>query len=243
VKLLTADMKLAEIVHSNYLLIPVLNRFGIRLGFGEKTVRTVCRERRINLEFFLAIVNAFSNEDFFPEARLRTVNVLTIVDYLRTTHAYYIHAQIPRIERLLRSLARSKSRRTKGVVLAQRFFQEYKRELLAHLKREEDVTFPYVEQVYRLHRSRRSRGSKDLLARYSMQAYEEEHDNVDEKLDDLKNILIKYVSSGPDDDTLNTVIFELFRLERDIIDHTRIEDTILRPIVAEMEQAIQRTAR
>ena len=30
--------KLADIIHNNYLLLPIFNRFGIQLGFGDKTV-------------------------------------------------------------------------------------------------------------------------------------------------------------------------------------------------------------
>jgi hypothetical protein len=53
-KLLTANTKMADAIHSNYMLIPVVNRFGIRLGFGEKTIATVCSKLDIDVECFLA---------------------------------------------------------------------------------------------------------------------------------------------------------------------------------------------
>lgn len=238
-KLLTASMKMADVIHSNYLLIPVVNRFGISLGFGEKTVKMVCREQGIDAEFFLTILNAFSNENYFPQKTLQTFNVLTIVKYLRKTHSYYIETQIPILESQINALMRRSLKHNPSLRLVKKFFLEYKKELLAHLKREEMITFPYIERIYRLYHSKGSAAGEKILSRYSMKVYEEEHDNVDDKLYDLKNILIKYIKGEFDEAICNAIIFELFRLEKDIKDHTRIEENILRPLVLEMEKKLQ----
>ena len=71
-----------------------------------------------------------------------------------------------------------------------------------------------------------------------MKIYEEEHEEIDEKLYDLKNILIKYVSGDFEQAVCNEIIFELFRLEKDIKDHSRIENNILMPLVKEMEKSL-----
>jgi regulator of cell morphogenesis and NO signaling len=240
-KLLTPGMKMAEVIHSNYLLIPVVNRFGIRLGFGEKTVRAVCNDRRIDPEFFLTILNTFSNEGYFPQKTLQTFNVLAIVEYLKKTHSYYIETEIPIIESLINALLQRGQKRNRRLRLVKKFFLEYKKELFAHLKREETTTFPYIEDVHRRYRKKKSSESRPGK-RYSMKVYEQEHDNVDDKLYDLKNILINYVKGEFDEGICSAIIFELFRLERDIKDHTRLEENILRPLVAEMEKALKSQA-
>lgn len=238
-KLFTANMKMVDVIHGNYLLMPVINRFGISLGVGEKTVRTICRQNKIDVDFFLAIINAFSDEHYFPEKKLQTFNVLMIVDYLQKTHQYYINTQIPLIEKLLNNLLRKSTIDTKRLMLIKKFFLDYKKELLSHLEQEDVTTFPYVRKVYRLfHKPRPSQREKQALSKYSMHVYEEEHTDVDEKLFDLKNILIKYIRSDSTEALYEGVIFELFRLEKDIVDHTRIENNILLPLVAEMEDAL-----
>lgn len=242
-QLLTADMKMAEVVHSNYLLVPVINRFGIPLGFGDGTVKAVCKAHGIDPEFFLTIVNVFNDEEYFPEKTLQGFNVLTVVEYLRRTHSYYIEVQVPLIERHIAALLRRSAKRDTSLKLVRKFFLEYKRELLAHLRREETVTFPYAVTIYRLFRARRRRISAATLSRYSMKVYEEEHYNVDEKLYDLQNILIKYVKGRHDEQIRTAIVFELFRLEKDIKDHTRLEESVLRPVVAEMERAVRSRAR
>jgi regulator of cell morphogenesis and NO signaling len=238
-KLLTSNMKMADVVHSNYLLMPIINRFGVSLGFGEKTVKAVCKQHRIDIDFFLLILNAFSNESYFPEKKLQAFNVLMIVDYLKKTHSYYIETQVPLIEKLLNNLLRRRPSDAKNLKLIKKFFLNYKQELFNHLDREETTTFPYVTKVYRLfHTPAVSAREKRALSKYSMHVYEEEHTDVDEKLYDLKNILIKYVRGDSMNAVYQEVIFELFRLEKDIQDHTRMENNILLPLVEEMEDAL-----
>jgi regulator of cell morphogenesis and NO signaling len=239
-QLFTRDTTLADAIHSNYLLIPVVNRFGVSLGFGEKTIRDVCKEHRIDVEFFLCIINVFSSERYFPEKKLMTFSPLTILEYLQKTHAYYRETQIPVIERQLHQLLRRAGKRRNDLAIVRKFFLGYKRELLAHLDREERITFPYIRKVYRMHQKNRSAVNAKVSQTYSMDTYGKEHNNVDEKLWDLKNILIKYLPGTVDDAIRNAMICEVFRLEGDIRDHTRIEETILMPLVAEMEAALHR---
>lgn len=231
-------MKLADAIHSNYLLIPVVNRFGIRLGFGESTISAICSEHGIDVEFFLTILNVFSLPDYFPKQKLQTFNVLMIVEYLKKTHQYYSDIQLPTIEKLLELLIERSPNITHHLQVVKEFFNGYKNELLAHLRKEETVTFPYVEKIYKIFNSDNKEQFYDELSGYSMDVYEEEHDEVDEKLYDLKNILIKYINGDFDQVICSEIIFELFRLEKDIKDHTRIENNILMPLVAEMENSL-----
>ena len=55
--LVYADMKLCDIILHEPTLIPVLNRFGITLGIGDKSIRSVCEENSLDTDFFLTILN------------------------------------------------------------------------------------------------------------------------------------------------------------------------------------------
>ncbi|MDR3297284.1 MAG: hemerythrin domain-containing protein [Prevotellaceae bacterium] len=236
--LITSEMKLADAIHSNYLLIPVIARFGVELGFGEKTVRDVCAEHGVDVEFFTTILNVFSNEAYFPQERMLRFDALQLVAYLKKTHAYYHHVLIPQIERFMADFEQSAPpRSTAEVRLIHNFFAELKQELNTHLAFEERVTFPYIEAL--------EQGSNFSLLQkqHPMRGLEVEHNSVDEKLNDLKNILVKYLQGSYDEGVRDTLIFHIFRLEKDLHDHTRIEEKILGPRVKRMEQeAISRLA-
>jgi regulator of cell morphogenesis and NO signaling len=231
--LITSDLKLADAIHSNYLLIPVVTRFGVRLGFGDKTVKAVCAEHGVDVEFFSTILNVFSHESYFPQERLLRFDVMQLVGYLEKTHCYYRTVLIPMLDKNMEAFVESAAKPNEPeVLLIKNFFAQYKNELKAHLKREEAVTFPYITELVK------KENTQLLHEKYSMKIFESEHENVDEKLYDLKNILIKYLQGDYDEGARNTLIFNIFRLEKDLKDHTRIENKILTPIVKKMERAL-----
>ncbi|SHG11075.1 helix-turn-helix domain-containing protein [Dysgonomonas macrotermitis] len=127
---LTASSILSESISDNYLLIPVINRFGLKLGLGEKTVATVCLENDLNKDFFLAILNTYLNEDYFPEKILQGFNVDLVSDYLKQTDAYYVHAQIPNIEKHLNAFIATSDPNNTQLLLIRKLFLRFKDELL-----------------------------------------------------------------------------------------------------------------
>jgi regulator of cell morphogenesis and NO signaling len=237
---MTSDMKMAELIHYNYLLIPVIRRFGIKLGFGEKTIGLICREQNIDPDFFLTIVNTFSNKDYFPQKRLQKFNIILFIEYLKKTHSYYLETQVPVIESNIDNLISSSPVDSLNLQLVRKFFHSYKKELTEHLHREEAKTFPYIEHLYRLYTKEFDiEDYKQLVHTYSMHKFIEEHDNIDDKIFDLQSILIKYMSGTYSENMTQTVLFELFRLENDIKNHTRLEEKILRPMVEDIEQTLK----
>ena len=53
--------KMRDLVKDNSVLILVMGRFGISLGFGDKSVRDVCRIQNVNENTFLEVVNFVSD--------------------------------------------------------------------------------------------------------------------------------------------------------------------------------------
>jgi regulator of cell morphogenesis and NO signaling len=238
--MITLNHKMAEVIHSNYLLIPVISRFGIHLGFGEKTVQVICDEADIDAEFFVTILNTFSNERYFPEKRLQTFNILIFIKYLQRTHDYYLKSQIPLIEGLIDTLIDKNETPDKNIKLVHDFFLIYKTELDEHIQREELITFPYIENIYHLlYNTFDLEKYKETTQSYSIKRFSEEHDNIDEKLFDLQNLFIKYIPGLYNHNIIHSIVFELFRLERDIRDHTRLEEKVMKPMVLEIENTLK----
>lgn len=58
-----ASDKLKDLISDNSLLLMVLNRFGISLGFGEKSVKESCDSQNVDVATFLAVANFISNQE------------------------------------------------------------------------------------------------------------------------------------------------------------------------------------
>ena len=124
--LLTSDMPLSAALEQHPTLIPLVSRFGIRLGLGDKSVAAVCAEHAIDAGFMLALMNTYLFEEYFPEQKLKSFHVSQIVDYLSKTNAYYLQLQVPNIERHLGSLIASAGGENKNLALIGRFFARFK---------------------------------------------------------------------------------------------------------------------
>ncbi len=127
---LTPASILSEIVSVNYLLIPVINRFGIKLGLEDKSVKTICTEYNQNIDFFLTILNTYLNEDYFPEKKLQEFEIDLVTDYLKRTDMYYMHGQIPNIEKHLNALIATSDPSNKQLELIRKLFFRFKDALI-----------------------------------------------------------------------------------------------------------------
>lgn len=127
---LTAGSILSETVSENPILIPVINRFGIKLGLGDKTVSSVCDEYDVNTDFFLSILNTYLEEDYFPEKKLHDFDLELVSEYLKQTDAYYAHAQIPNIEKHLNAFITLSDPANKQLELIRKLFYKFKSELI-----------------------------------------------------------------------------------------------------------------
>lgn len=219
--------KMAGLIDSNYNLLPIINRLGVRLGLKDRTIDEVCASNGINTEFFLAIVNTYSNGNFFPQQELLSFSPLQIVDYLRKTHHYYISYELPKIEGLLNQMLTGCENDCPSLKLIHEFFIKYRQELISHIADEEDRVFPYIIKLV-------EKGIHEPKG-YSILNFEKEHTNVDEKLSDLRNLIVKYVEPKYNDNFCNEFLIALDRFETDIKDHARIEDKILVPMILKIE--------
>ena len=236
----TPPTKMADVIHMDYRLIPIIGRFGIEYGFSNKTVTEVCNDYNINVWFFLEIINSYHNHDYFPQKELQKFNASLIVDYLSNTHAYYLNVKIPEIEGYIAQIKQEVSdKNQKNIELLSNFFSEYRIELENHLNREDEIVFPYTSFLEdAIVQNSITNEVVERVRCESIQHYARDHENMELKLSDLKNLIIRHLPPVMCKEICQKLLTELFRLEVDLEDHSRIEDKVLVPKVMQLEQQI-----
>lgn len=229
--------KMADVILRDYRLIPIIGRFGIDYGFGNKTVDEVCLEKDINVWFFLEIVNSFHNKEYFPKKQLQNFLLQEIIHYLSNTHSYYLNTKVPEIQGYIDEMERKVSKdNLKNIVLLNNFFKQYQIELARHLNNEDEKIFPYVKSLEEA--VKKGYYDDDLILKIKnepIEKYERNHDDLEVKLSDLKNLIIKFLPPVLCKDLCQRLLTELFRLESDIKNHTMIEEKVLVPKVKQLE--------
>lgn len=124
---------LSEVIEENHQLIPVINRFGIKLGLGDKTIGNICQAADINPDFFLTILNTYLNENYFPERQLQKFDIELVINYLKQTEGYLVHGQLHNLEKHLNAFIAMSDPNNKQLELIRRLFLKFKDELIKHL--------------------------------------------------------------------------------------------------------------
>ncbi|MCX7986103.1 MAG: hemerythrin domain-containing protein [Bacteroidales bacterium] len=231
---ISPDTKVADLVLENPYLALMLEHFGIAFPLKEKTVVKLCTENGINVDLFISLASLFSGTSKEFTNNLVFEDIPVILQYLKNDHQYFTDEKYPQILALIREMKSSSNQ--EEIVLVEKFFNEYFAEVVEHLKYENEIVFPYVTRLYKaLHEKNAAYADNG----YSVEEYREHHDNIEEKLSDLKNLLIKYLPAKDDQSSRRRLLTHLFELESDLTIHSKIEDHVLVPLVAQMEKHVK----
>ena len=219
--------KMRDLVKDNSALILVMGRFGISLGFGDKSVREVCRMHHVNENTFLEVVNFVSSKDYNYES----VSLPSLIGYLKQAHEYYLDFNLPNIRRkLIEAIDCSGTDELAMLIL--KFYDEYVTEVRKHMEYENDVVFSYVEQL-----------SQGFLNRnFTISNFAGKHRPIGYKLKELKDIIIRYYPEK-NNYQLNQVLLEIILSEQDLTSHCMIEDKLFVPAVKLIEQQLKKSGQ
>ncbi len=233
---------MAEVIHHNFQLVPIISRFNIPLGFGDKNVEEVCTMNGVHPDLFVVIVNAFNNSDYSTADKLENIRLYMVIDYLRKSHLYFNTEKLPFIEQLIDQLEWAGENAGKNKETLKRFFSRYREEVTEHTLNEDQEIYPYIlylEECY----TKMLKGEmvKPFKAKKTIEEYRDTHDELGSALLDLKNIIIKYLQPADNRNVSDMILTEIFRLEKDMDEHTGIEDSVLIPVAVKMEKELKKS--
>ena len=238
--MITRQQPMYQVVSDHPQLLPLFPRFNLKLGFGELSVEEVCEKHQVNTDFFLEIANAYLDELYVPGEGLSLFSLSTVVNYLASTHAYYSDIALPGVEEKILRLLDQSSLSEKEIALVKGFFNDYKKDFMVHISEEEQHILPYILELEK--QSELEHPDPEFirkLSSYSIREFEKGHDRLETSLKHLSTLIIKYLPPFDDLQLCHQVLNDLSALVKDLIDHADMEDKVLVPRVAELEQKIR----
>ncbi len=221
--LFTGNLKMADLLMINGRLVYLLPSFGIELGFGEKTVEEVCAWHGISLPLFLIACNQYTYDDYAPDnTALGEVTIQEVVAYLQNSHKCFLETDMPEmVGRLLALAEHHVSPASKNMLVT--FCEKYRQDVVAHVRYEEEVVFPYIRKL-----------SAGEISDSRMIEYHNSHEGVYSALRDLRGIIMKYIPHSCSVREALPLLIDLFIFEYNLHRHTRLEDTVLIPLMEQM---------
>ncbi len=215
--------RMSDMVRDNSPLILIMGRFGISLGFGDRTIREVCRAQNVDERTFLDVVNFVVGG--IPD--YESLSLPSLIEYLKQAHEYYLDFTLPNIRRKLIEAIDCSGNNAIAVLII-RFYDEYVREVKKHMEHENKVVFTYVEHLLQGYLNRN----------YTISSFAGKHTPIGNKLKELKDIIIRYYPEK-NNYLLNAALLDIIFCEQDLTSHCRIEDELFVPAVRLVERRLK----
>ena len=201
---------MADVLSEYNELIPVLNRFGIKLGVGENTIESLCTTYNLNPALVLTILNVYIDENFYPD-NISDIGTEEIVDYFHNTVENYNYELMPNIEKHLNAF----------IVIS---------------GSDQDANNGYAKKTTNVSLNQELNMLNLLFVKFKERMSDKlnnlmnyEDDFPDELLHDLKNILIKHLSTDFNQNLCYAVIFSVHSFQKDLAAHNRLRNRVITP--------------
>lgn len=214
------DNTIRELIRDNNNLLMVLGRFNISFGFGDATVAEVCCKHNVDTGTFLAVCNLLST----GVADYHAVDLQTLIEYLRRAHASFIDVNLPRIrQHLIEAINYDTAEHVSYLLM--KFFDDYVREVKAHIQYENDVIFSHAESLLA-----GSNGGETAISEFTAN-----HSNMASRLRELKDLFIYHYKQA-ENMRMSLTLFDIINCEEDLLAHFEVEDRLFTPAVEELER-------
>ncbi len=227
-KLYEADDKMINLISDHSGILQILSAFGIKMGFGDKTVSEVCKQQGVDTFTFLAMVNYLIN-GYLDSSSIDRMSLSTLLNYLRASHTYYLGFELPHIRKALSDALNEKDSLAKLIL---KLYDNFAQSIRGHMLYEEKTLFPYVEALI----------AGDVPQTTMLETFSKHHSQTDLRLKELKNIVIRYMpADGLSNHRLMSVLYDLFTTEHWLHQHIDVEEDIFMPAVHRAEAACKQS--
>lgn len=218
-------MKMSELFDMDFRLLSLISHLDFKLCFGEKSVEMVCTENNFDPDCFLFLVNLYTQRGILNvEKEFTNLPLEPFLIYLKRTHSYFLDYRLPNIQKQLVKVFEKSHESLQKIVLD--FFHIYYNEVKEHMDYEDDIVFPYINALL-IHKDN---------SNYCIEEFEERHNDIERKVSDLKQILIKYVDGPENKNLILSILMDLYMIQNELATHNYIEDELVVPRVRSLEK-------
>jgi regulator of cell morphogenesis and NO signaling len=159
-----------------------------------------------------------------------------LVAHIVTRHHGFTREELVRVSNLLAKVCSVHGENHPELHRLHTVFQELKHELTSHMLKEEQVLFPYIENLETAVRRGEPVPTPFFgTVRNPVRMMMQEHDDAGQALRDLREVSSNYQVPADGCITFRTLYQALEEFERDLHQHIHLENDILFPRAAELE--------
>lgn len=204
----TPGMKMADAIADRNVIM-LLDSLRFRLGFGDASIDEVCRSRGYPTHIFLMLANVCTDASYVPDvSSLSADDAPAVIEYVKLSHKYFSESLLPHLHALIHRALSDEAAMYADVL--NRYFDQLLQNVNAHFEAEE-LSFE-------------SGGHGQVPDEAGA------HFDFLEKLEDLRNLIVRYLPDNSTDNARYLILGTLQDLEQSLRGHIVIEEKILFPL-------------
>jgi regulator of cell morphogenesis and NO signaling len=226
-----------ELVLANPAAARTLEQFGIDYCCGgNKSLAETCANASVPVE---QVVGALEKPQSVPDARDWQIAPLAqLIQYIVEKHHAFTREEIKRLESLLAKVVSVHGTNYPELTRVQSVFRKLDKELTMHMMKEEEILFPYIEEMEAAVNAKRSLpscmfGTVQNPVRMMMM----EHDSTADALREMGALTNSYAVPADGCVSYQMLYRALPAFEADLHEHIHLENNILFPRSIQMEEA------
>jgi len=236
--LLTPDRTIGSIVAEDYRTAAVFNAHGIDFCCkGGRSIEAACTAKGVDPAALTREIEAVLDRDAQVGGDFASWEPSRLIEHIERVHHRYASERMPVILRFLDKLCRVHGDRHPELLEVAREFHECVGALTAHMKKEELVLFPYIQQLEKgdRHHVPPPRPHFGTVAN-PVRMMEHEHTHEGERLQRIAALTQGYLDPPDGCATYATTMAMLKEFEEDLHLHIHLENNILFPKALALEQ-------
>ena len=206
---------------------------------GGKSLQDACLHAGVAAEEILERLHRNSELAGPADAEWTSAPLNELTRHIRERHHQYVRDSIPRLRALLAKIREKHGARRPEIEEIERLFGAVAREMTAHMQKEEQVLFPYIDALQ--HSANKSAPVEPPFfrtVRNPIQMMMKEHDSAGDLVQQIRKATANYTAPPYACTSFQAAFQELRQFEEDLHLHVHLENNILFPRAVELEDTV-----
>lgn len=230
------ERTIGQTVADDYRTAQVFRSFGLDFCCGgNKTIEEACERKGVNAAEVQSALDLIGTE-IDQELEYNSWPLNFLIDYIVNTHHWFVRMKVPEIEFYANKVARVHGDRNPELEEIRDLFLVLKEEILDHLDKEEQMLFPYINELTKADREGTGLAGESVADPVSRM--ESEHEAAGEIMETIRNLSHKFTPPKDACASYRVLFQNLEGFQQDLHKHVHLENNILFPKALRLERKL-----
>lgn len=236
--MISVENLVGDIARDHFQTVKVFDKYQIDFCCGGKqSLQEACATKAVNVEEVIQqLENSIEQQSIAP--KFNEMPLPQLIHYIVDNHHSFVRENIPLLNKLLDKIEEVHGDNHPEIIEVNAHFKESAGQLTMHLQKEELILFPLVEKLAQLAADGKTITTSGPSVTQPIAAMIQEHENEGPRFELISKLTNGYTPPADACNTYRAAYETLQAFEKDLHQHIHLENNILFPKAALLEQEV-----